>query len=164
VLECGECEGESTAPLHSRSVRCDELNFRSSTLTFGSTTKLQHIPPLNPDIISVLEVLENPTILNDVFKEALKKYSSDGSKEPFPWLLSDALAKKIPRDLISSILLADHITHLKIRPRIFVCHNVKVHVNGASVFTISRNGGKPVPSKTDLEVSVGNFNPEMKLK
>jgi len=24
-------------------VRCDELNFRSSTPTFGSTTKLQHI-------------------------------------------------------------------------------------------------------------------------
>ena len=44
VLECGGCEGRSTAPLHSRSVRCDELNFRSSTPTFGSTTKLQHIP------------------------------------------------------------------------------------------------------------------------
>ena len=27
VLECDECEGRSTAPLHSRSVRCDELNF-----------------------------------------------------------------------------------------------------------------------------------------
>ena len=25
-------------------VRCDELNFRSSTPIFGSTTKLQHIP------------------------------------------------------------------------------------------------------------------------
>ena len=43
VLECGGCEGRSTAPLHSRSVRCDELNFRSSTPTFSSTTKLQHI-------------------------------------------------------------------------------------------------------------------------
>ena len=37
------CEGRSTAPLHSRSVRCDELSFRSSTQTFSSTTKLQHI-------------------------------------------------------------------------------------------------------------------------
>jgi transposase, IS6 family len=44
VSECGGCEGRSTAPLHSRSVRCDELNYRSSTPTFGSTTKLQHIP------------------------------------------------------------------------------------------------------------------------
>ncbi len=43
VLECGGCEGRSTAPLHSRSVRSDELNFRSSTPSFGSTTKLQHI-------------------------------------------------------------------------------------------------------------------------
>jgi transposase, IS6 family len=43
VLECGGCEGRSTAPLHSRSVLCDELDFRSSTPTFGSTTKLQHI-------------------------------------------------------------------------------------------------------------------------
>ena len=33
----------STAPLHSRSVRGDELKCRSSTPTFGSTTKLQHI-------------------------------------------------------------------------------------------------------------------------
>ncbi len=31
-------------PLYSRSVRCDELNFRSSTPTFGSTAKLQHFP------------------------------------------------------------------------------------------------------------------------
>jgi hypothetical protein len=31
VLECSGSEGRSTAPLHSRSVRCDELNFRSST-------------------------------------------------------------------------------------------------------------------------------------
>ncbi len=35
--------GRSTAPLHSRSVRCDELNFQSFTQTFSSTTKLQHI-------------------------------------------------------------------------------------------------------------------------
>ena len=47
VLECGECEGRSTAPLHSRSVRGGELNCRSSTPTFGSTTKLQHILPVN---------------------------------------------------------------------------------------------------------------------
>lgn len=46
-LECGECEGGSTAPLHSRSVRCEELNFRLSTSTFGSATKLQHIPGAN---------------------------------------------------------------------------------------------------------------------
>ena len=32
-----------TSSLNSRSVRCDELNFRSFTPTFGSTTKLQHI-------------------------------------------------------------------------------------------------------------------------
>jgi DDE domain len=32
---------------HSRSVRCDELNFRSSTPTSGSTTKLQHIQSEN---------------------------------------------------------------------------------------------------------------------
>ena len=31
------------SPLHSRSVRGDELNFQSSTPIFGSTTKLQHI-------------------------------------------------------------------------------------------------------------------------
>jgi hypothetical protein len=37
------CEGRSTAPLHSRSVRYDELNLRLSTPTFSSTTKLQHI-------------------------------------------------------------------------------------------------------------------------
>jgi tetratricopeptide (TPR) repeat protein len=43
VLQCGRCGGRSTAPLHSRSVRGDELNYRSSTPTFGSTTKLQHI-------------------------------------------------------------------------------------------------------------------------
>jgi hypothetical protein len=30
VRECGGCEGRSTAPLHSRSVRGDDLNFRSS--------------------------------------------------------------------------------------------------------------------------------------
>src|SRR6202030_3248392 len=29
VLECGWCEGRSAAPLHSRSVRVDELNFQS---------------------------------------------------------------------------------------------------------------------------------------
>ena len=39
VLQC-----RSTAPLHSRSVRGDELKCRSSTPTFGSITKLQHIP------------------------------------------------------------------------------------------------------------------------
>jgi hypothetical protein len=44
VRKCGGCEGRSTAPLHSRAVRGDELNYRSSTPTFGSTTKLQHIP------------------------------------------------------------------------------------------------------------------------
>ena len=38
VLQC-----RSTAPLHSRSVRGDELKCQSSTPTFGSTTKLQHI-------------------------------------------------------------------------------------------------------------------------
>jgi DDE domain len=38
--------GHRFAPsLYSRSVRCDELNFRSSTPTFGSTAKLQHILP-----------------------------------------------------------------------------------------------------------------------
>jgi hypothetical protein len=44
MLERGRCESRPTAPLHSRSVRCDELNFQLSTPTFGSTTKLQHIP------------------------------------------------------------------------------------------------------------------------
>src|SRR5271165_5590957 len=44
VLECGGCEGRSTAPFHSRSFRGDELNYRSSTPTFGSTTNLQHFP------------------------------------------------------------------------------------------------------------------------
>ena len=44
VLECSGSEGRSTAPLHSRSVRCDELNFQSFTQTFSWTTKLQHIP------------------------------------------------------------------------------------------------------------------------
>jgi hypothetical protein len=34
VLECGGCEGRSTAPLHSRSVRGVELNCRSSTQIF----------------------------------------------------------------------------------------------------------------------------------
>jgi len=42
VRECGGCEGWSIAPLHSRSVRCDELNCRSSTQNFASTTNLQH--------------------------------------------------------------------------------------------------------------------------
>ena len=37
MLQC-----RSTAPLHSRSVRGDELKCRSSTPTFGSITKLQH--------------------------------------------------------------------------------------------------------------------------
>ena len=44
MLECSGSEGRSTAPLHSRSVRCDELNFQSFTQIFSSTTKLQHIP------------------------------------------------------------------------------------------------------------------------
>ena len=35
VLECGECEGRSAARLHSRSVHCDKLNFRSSTPTLA---------------------------------------------------------------------------------------------------------------------------------
>ena len=43
MLERGECQDRSTAPVHSRSVRCGELSFQSSTRTFGSTTKLQHI-------------------------------------------------------------------------------------------------------------------------
>src|SRR5271165_1683975 len=48
VLECGGCEGgRSAAPLHSRSVRSDELNFQSPRPTFASTTNLQHFP-LNP--------------------------------------------------------------------------------------------------------------------
>ena len=47
VLECGGCEGRSAAPLHSRSVRGDELNFQSPRPTFASTTNLQHFP-LNP--------------------------------------------------------------------------------------------------------------------
>jgi hypothetical protein len=42
--ECGGCEGRSTAPLHSRSVRGVELNCRSSTQIFASTTNLQHRP------------------------------------------------------------------------------------------------------------------------
>src|ERR1700730_12200500 len=42
VLECGGSEGRSTSPLHSRSLRGYELNYRSSTPTFGSTTNLQH--------------------------------------------------------------------------------------------------------------------------
>jgi hypothetical protein len=40
---CVECEGWSSSPLHSRFVRGDELNFKSSTPIFGSTTKSQHI-------------------------------------------------------------------------------------------------------------------------
>jgi DDE domain len=44
VMERSGCEGRSVAPLHCRSVRGDQLNFQLSTLTFGSTTKLQHIP------------------------------------------------------------------------------------------------------------------------
>src|SRR5271165_7443238 len=47
VLECGGCEGRSAPPLHSRSVRSDELNFQSPRPTFASTTNLQHFP-LNP--------------------------------------------------------------------------------------------------------------------
>src|SRR5271165_7033897 len=41
-LECGGCEGRSAAPLHSRSVRGDKLNFQSPRPTFVSTTNLQH--------------------------------------------------------------------------------------------------------------------------
>jgi hypothetical protein len=43
VLECGGCEGLSTAPLYSRSVRCDELISGHLPKTFASTTNLQHI-------------------------------------------------------------------------------------------------------------------------
>ena len=43
MLECGRCEGRPTAPIHSRSVRCDKLNFQLIPLTFGLPTKLQHI-------------------------------------------------------------------------------------------------------------------------
>jgi hypothetical protein len=42
VLECGGCEGRSTAPLHSRSVCCDDLIADPTTPIFGSTTKSQH--------------------------------------------------------------------------------------------------------------------------
>jgi hypothetical protein len=42
VGECGGCEGRSTAPLHSRSVRGGELNCRSSTQVVASTTNSQH--------------------------------------------------------------------------------------------------------------------------
>src|SRR5271157_5063538 len=42
VLDCGGCEGRSNAPLRSRSVRGDELNFQSPSPTFVSTTNLQH--------------------------------------------------------------------------------------------------------------------------
>ena len=38
VRERGGCEGRSSSPLHSRSVRGDELSFRSSTPIFVSTT------------------------------------------------------------------------------------------------------------------------------
>src|SRR6266404_3307857 len=44
VVLCSRLQCRSTAPLHSRSVRGDELKCRSSTPTFGSITKLQHIP------------------------------------------------------------------------------------------------------------------------
>ena len=49
VLQC-----RSTAPLHSRSVRGDELKCRSSTPTFGPTTKFQHIPTKISDALSVV--------------------------------------------------------------------------------------------------------------
>src|SRR6476660_6024837 len=42
LLQCGGCEGRSTAPLHCWSLRGDQLSFRSSIPIFGSTTKLQH--------------------------------------------------------------------------------------------------------------------------
>ena len=42
VRECGGCEGRSTTPLHSRSVRGFELNCRSSAQIFASPTNLQH--------------------------------------------------------------------------------------------------------------------------
>jgi hypothetical protein len=38
----GGCEGRSTAPLNSRSVRGVQLNCRSSTQIFASTKNLQH--------------------------------------------------------------------------------------------------------------------------
>src|SRR5467141_1804539 len=51
MIRKGQASGSASAPgigllhsLYSRSVRCDELNIRSSTPTFGSTAKLQHIP------------------------------------------------------------------------------------------------------------------------
>jgi hypothetical protein len=47
VRECAGGMGRSPAPLHSRSVRCEELNFQSSTPTFGSTAKLQHIQQID---------------------------------------------------------------------------------------------------------------------
>ena len=49
---CVQCR--STAPLHSRSVRGDELKCRSSTPTFGSTTKLQHIRSESPMFLTTL--------------------------------------------------------------------------------------------------------------
>ena len=43
VRERGRGEGPYAAPLHSRSIRCDELNLQSYAQTFASTTNLQHI-------------------------------------------------------------------------------------------------------------------------
>jgi hypothetical protein len=44
VLECGGSEGRSTPPLHSRSVRCDELNFQSSNPEFWLDYKVATHP------------------------------------------------------------------------------------------------------------------------
>ena len=45
VLECGWCEGRSAAPLHSRSVRCDELNCPIIYPEFRLDYKLATLPP-----------------------------------------------------------------------------------------------------------------------
>ena len=102
MLECGGCEGRSTAPLHSRSVRCDELSFRSSTQTFSLTTKLQHIrsrlpfwrnvaPPNFRRCCSLLLVLQGirPSSVNDVFSFHVNDLLS------LP--ISDVLSSYIPR-------------------------------------------------------------------
>jgi len=75
VLECGGCEGRSTAPLHCWSLRGDQLSFRSSIPIFGSTTKLQHfrtrwqvvqVDDNNPNIVALkcLGDIEGPRWLD----------------------------------------------------------------------------------------------------
>ena len=44
VRKCGGCEDRSNAPLHSSSVRRDELNCRSSSLDFRLDCKLATLP------------------------------------------------------------------------------------------------------------------------